>query len=154
MEDIVVFLGFKVFNSNHSHIFFLQKKCASHFRRKPQMKIISYISWYLIHTWSDKALGYRCESSIAIFVWGVTWNYIYTIYTVPYTNIKYSRDCCTLRLNYSAKQTLSRKLKINLDKHVFYSSSIFILGSKKNLRILKTRKTTLRNGFKNPFKYF
>ena len=31
--------------------------------------------WYLIYTWSDKAIkSARCELGIAIFAWSVTWN--------------------------------------------------------------------------------
>jgi len=60
VEDIVVFLTGKVFTVSFSTVSFKQKNTAQvTFAMKPQMKINSSTEqkhWYLIHTWSDKAL--------------------------------------------------------------------------------------------------
>ena len=40
VEDIVVFIGLKVFNSDNSRMFFLSKNARVTFVEKPQMKII------------------------------------------------------------------------------------------------------------------
>ena len=59
MENIVVFLCVKVFNSDNSLMHFCIRKVQVTYVLKPQLKIISfqiYKHWYLIHEWWDKAL--------------------------------------------------------------------------------------------------
>ena len=59
-EDIVVFLGLKVFHSKNSSMFSCSKKAQVTFVEKSQLKIISLQNHkhsYLIHTWSDKTFN-------------------------------------------------------------------------------------------------
>ena len=59
MEEVVVFKGLQVLNSDSTNMFFCSRNAHVTFVVKSQLKIISFQlnkHWYLIHTWSDKVL--------------------------------------------------------------------------------------------------
>ena len=50
------------FDSDNSSMFFWSRNAQISFVEKPKLKIISLLNckhWYIIHTWSDKALKYN-----------------------------------------------------------------------------------------------
>ena len=75
-----------------SPLLLINKKCASHFRRKTanenkQQQLTLMYNSYLIR---QSFWGFGCKSNISISAWRVTWNYAYNPFNRVTCNYAYS----------------------------------------------------------------
>ena len=56
-EDIVVFLGLKVFSFGNFHIVSCNRNAQVNFAEQPQLKYLKLKTLIIIHTWLDKAFN-------------------------------------------------------------------------------------------------